>query len=65
MKTFIRETLESVLGKATASELSDHSDLFTAGVDSLAASRIRNVCAVRLELGSRTLGQNSECIDVF
>ena len=58
LEQFIIETIDNTL-KEKKSGITPSTDLFAYGVDSLQATRIRNVLVQRLELGEgRTLGQN-------
>ena len=57
MEKFISETVNSTL-KEQKSAITPDTDLFAYGVDSLQATRIRNVLSQRLELGDKNLGQN-------
>lgn len=69
MEAFLTTTLSDVLGPATnasssvgggSGQLGPETDLFAYGVDSLQATRVRNVISKGLELGSNpvNLGQN-------
>ena len=58
LQKFIIETIDNTL-KEKESGITPSTDLFAYGVDSLQATRIRNVLVQRLELGAdRELGQN-------
>lgn len=58
MERFLAETINTALGDKAGDDLTPSTDLFEYGVDSLAATRVRNVISKSLELGSATLGQN-------
>lgn len=58
METFLADTIRGALGDKAASGLEPDTDLFAFGVDSLQATRVRNVVQKSLELGDATLGQN-------
>jgi len=58
MEEFLRETILGALGDKAAPGLSSDTDLFAFGVDSLQATRVRNVISKSLELGNASLGQN-------
>jgi aryl carrier-like protein len=57
MQIFLRDTITNVLGNK-GEDLESNTDLFAYGVDSLQATRIRNVIQKSIELNGRTLGQN-------
>ena len=58
LEQFIIQTIDNTL-KEKKSRITPSTDLFAYGVDSLQATRIRNVLVQRLEFGEgRTLGQN-------
>lgn len=58
METFLAETIRGALGDKAASGLESNTDLFAFGVDSLQATRVRNVLQKGLELGDNKLAQN-------
>ncbi|KAI0726890.1 L-aminoadipate-semialdehyde dehydrogenase [Fomitopsis betulina] len=58
LEDFILNAITQTLGSTKAAKLTKTSDLFAFGVDSLQATRIRNICQKELELNGRTLGQN-------
>ena len=58
MESFLTETVITALGEKATSALSPTTDLFSYGVDSLQATRVRNVIVKSLELGNTSLGQN-------
>ncbi|KZT73346.1 L-aminoadipate-semialdehyde dehydrogenase [Daedalea quercina L-15889] len=58
LEDFIFNAITHTLGATKAAKLTKTSDLFAFGVDSLQATRIRNVCQKELELNGPTLGQN-------
>ena len=58
MEQFIKEAINNALGDKSTDGLTSSTDLFEFGVDSLAATRVRNVISKTLELGSVSLGQN-------
>ena len=58
MEAFLTETVTNALGGKTTASLTPSTDLFSYGVDSLQATRIRNVISKSLELGNTSLGQN-------
>ncbi|WVR04609.1 hypothetical protein IAU60_001620 [Kwoniella sp. DSM 27419] len=59
MMSFLAETILTALGEKAAEGLSPSTDLFAYGVDSLQATRVRNVITKTLELGQGVnLGQN-------
>jgi len=58
MEHFLRETILTALGDKAAPGLTSDTDLFAYGVDSLQATRVRNVISKSLELGTISLGQN-------
>ena len=57
MQVFLRDTITNVLSNK-GEDLESNTDLFAYGVDSLQATRIRNVIQKSIELNGRTLGQN-------
>ncbi|WVQ83357.1 hypothetical protein IAT38_005496 [Cryptococcus sp. DSM 104549] len=59
MEAFLTTTILTALGEKATSSLLPSTDLFAYGVDSLQATRVRNVITKSLELGEDTkLGQN-------
>lgn len=59
MEQFLRDTILGALGEKAAPGLTADTDLFAYGVDSLQATRVRNVISKSLELGENvSLGQN-------
>ncbi len=58
LEAFLSETITTALGEKAASGLQPNTDLFSYGVDSLQATRVRNVISKSLELGQVNLGQN-------
>lgn len=58
METFLTETVITALGEKAGSGLTPTTDLFSYGVDSLQAIRVRNVIGKSLDLGTTSLGQN-------
>ncbi|KZT08698.1 L-aminoadipate-semialdehyde dehydrogenase [Laetiporus sulphureus 93-53] len=58
LEDFILNAIAQTLGALRAANLTKTTDLFAFGVDSLQATRIRNICQKELELNGRTLGQN-------
>lgn len=58
MEVFLAEAIRGALGDKAVSGLEPDTDLFSFGVDSLQATRVRNVVQKSLELGDATLGQN-------
>lgn len=58
MEAFLTSTIITALGEKTSADLSPSTDLFAYGVDSLQATRVRNVIQKSLELGDAKLGQN-------
>jgi NAD(P)-dependent dehydrogenase (short-subunit alcohol dehydrogenase family) len=60
MEAFLKEAVLGAIGEKakTAGELSPSTDLFSFGVDSLQATKVRNVLSKSLELGNAKLGQN-------
>lgn len=58
MEGFLTETILTAMGSKAASDLDSATDLFAYGVDSLQATRVRNVLSKSLELGGASLGQN-------
>ncbi|ORY34306.1 putative L-aminoadipate-semialdehyde dehydrogenase [Naematelia encephala] len=57
MEAFLTETVTTALGDKAAKGLTPDTDLFAFGVDSLQATRVRNVISKSLELNTK-LGQN-------
>jgi NAD(P)-dependent dehydrogenase (short-subunit alcohol dehydrogenase family) len=58
MEEFLKDTILTALGEKAAPGLNSDTDLFAFGVDSLQATRVRNVISKTLELGNISLGQN-------
>lgn len=58
MEAFLHETIVTALTDKSTSDLDNSTDLFEFGVDSLTATRVRNVISKSLELGNASLGQN-------
>lgn len=58
MENFIKETIITALSDKSTEGLDSSTDLFEFGVDSLSATRVRNVICKSVELGNVTLGQN-------
>ncbi|WRT64799.1 uncharacterized protein IL334_001733 [Kwoniella shivajii] len=59
MEAFLTETILTALGEKATAGLEPSTDLFAYGVDSLQATRVRNVITKSLELGDNVnLGQN-------
>ncbi|OSX67090.1 hypothetical protein POSPLADRAFT_1128883 [Postia placenta MAD-698-R-SB12] len=58
LEDFLFDAITQTLGITRAAKLTKSSDLFAFGVDSLQATRIRNICQKELELNGQTLGQN-------
>lgn len=58
MELFLTETITTALGEKATTSLKPSTDLFAYGVDSLQATRVRNVISKSLELGDVSLGQN-------
>lgn len=66
LEAFLTKTIGEVLGPATnlsspassGAEIGPDTDLFSYGVDSLQATRVRNVISKGVELGPVSLGQN-------
>lgn len=58
MEAFLQETIVTALTDKPTSGLNSSTDLFEFGVDSLTATRVRNVIGKSLELGNASLGQN-------
>lgn len=58
MEKFLRDTILGALGDKAGPGLASDTDLFAYGVDSLQATRVRNVISKSLELGDVSLGQN-------
>lgn len=58
MENFIKETIVTALSDKSTEGLDSSTDLFEFGVDSLSATRVRNVICKSVELGNVTLGQN-------
>lgn len=60
LESFLTQAIVQTLGSTKSKNLTRESDLFAFGVDSLQATRIRNICQKELELEGVVLGQNSE-----
>lgn len=60
LQEFILNAIGQTLGMSRAAKLEATTDLFAFGVDSLQATRIRNICQKELDLDGRTLGQNGQ-----
>ncbi|KIR43110.1 L-aminoadipate-semialdehyde dehydrogenase [Cryptococcus deuterogattii 99/473] len=58
MESFLNSTILQALGEKASPDLSPSTDLFSYGVDSLQATRVRNVITKSLELGDAKIGQN-------
>lgn len=59
MERFLKQTITTALGSGRKGDgLDVDTDLFAYGVDSLQATRVRNVIQKSIELNDRTLGQN-------
>ena len=58
MEEFLKDTILGALGEKAVPGLESDTDLFSFGVDSLQATRVRNVISKSLELGNASLGQN-------
>ena len=58
MESFLTGTILKALGDKAGPDLSPSTDLFSYGVDSLQATRVRNVISKSLELGDAKIGQN-------
>lgn len=58
MESFLNSTILQALGDKAGPDLSPSTDLFSYGVDSLQATRVRNVITKSLELGDAKIGQN-------
>lgn len=58
LEAFLTDATVTALGEKSSTNLTPSTDLFAYGVDSLQATRVRNVIQKSLELGSATLGQN-------
>ncbi len=58
MEAFLEDAVVTALGSKHTGKLSRDTDLFAYGVDSLQATRVRNVIMKSVELGGATLGQN-------
>jgi hypothetical protein len=59
MEIFLKQTITTALGSGRKGDgLNADTDLFAYGVDSLQATRVRNVIQKSIELNGRTLGQN-------
>jgi hypothetical protein len=60
LEGFISKAIVQTLGVSKTKQLGKTTDLFAFGVDSLQATRIRNICQKELELNGKTLGQNGK-----
>ena len=58
LEAFLTQTITTALGEKASTNLTASTDLFSYGVDSLQATRVRNVISKSLELGDVSLGQN-------
>lgn len=58
MERFLEDTIVKAFGSKHTGKLTRDTDLFAYGVDSLQATRIRNVITKSIELRGVTLGQN-------
>ncbi|KAK7454620.1 hypothetical protein VKT23_011373 [Stygiomarasmius scandens] len=58
LEDYLLEALKKTIGPAKAAKLDKRVDLFALGVDSLQATRVRNMCQKELDLGDHVLGQN-------
>ncbi|GBE77228.1 putative three-domain protein [Sparassis crispa] len=58
LQEFIYKAIVQTFGASKATKLTKSTDLFAFGVDSLQATRIRNICQKELELNGHTLVQN-------
>lgn len=58
MESFLTSTILKALGDKAGPDLAPSTDLFSYGVDSLQATRVRNVITKSLELGDAKVGQN-------
>ncbi len=58
MEAFLKQTIVAALGSKHSNTLNSTTDLFAYGVDSLQATRIRNVISKTVELNGKILGQN-------
>lgn len=58
LEVFLADTISHALGEGKSDGLTPTTDLFEFGVDSLQATRVRNVISKSLELGTVNLGQN-------
>lgn len=58
MEKFITDTIQAALGTKALQVLTPSTDLFAFGIDSLQATRIRNVIGKSIELNGVILGQN-------
>jgi hypothetical protein len=59
LEGFILKAIAKTLGASKSIDLNKTTDLFAFGVDSLQATRIRNICQKEQELDGKTLGRNS------
>ena len=58
MEVFLKETIQGTFDGKTKGQLELDTDLFGFGVDSLQATKVRNLIGRALDLGDVTLGQN-------
>ncbi|THV03189.1 L-aminoadipate-semialdehyde dehydrogenase [Dendrothele bispora CBS 962.96] len=58
LENYLLEVITKTIGPAKAAKLDKQADLFALGVDSLQATRVRNICQKELDLDGHTLGQN-------
>lgn len=58
MQSFLHDLITTALGDKASSDLQPNTDLFSYGVDSLQATRVRNDIIKQAELGDVSLGQN-------
>lgn len=58
MRTFLRDELLKIAPELTEVDMTDDTDLFSLGVDSLQSTRLRGAIRQRLQLNGRSLSQN-------
>jgi thioester reductase-like protein len=58
LESFLTGLIRSAMGEKAGADLTPSTDLFSYGVDSLTATRVRNDILKQLELGDAKLGQN-------
>ena len=58
LEAFLTNLIRSAMGDKAGADLTPSTDLFSYGVDSLQATRVRNDILKQLELGDAKLGQN-------